>query len=481
MCFIDCSYSVLRDFLGADSLCGPAGVAPGTACDDGVAFSAAADRAVRPLCGEMAASWGAVAASGPSVCSVDSGCSVPAGAGGVAASGPGGVDLFRSSGSRYRCMGELVGYTLPRLHTGKSWFVDFSCWDPVAGRMRRKRYYLNRLRTARERYDRASELISVLTLRLRAGWNVWVRVESAREYTLLSEAVSLYRVYCERMAERGQLKRKSMFSYRTYLGMLMDWLEKRAVPVRYCWQLDEFLLSDFLEHILIDRESSARTRNNYWGWLSSFCSWMVRKGFLKENPAARIPKLREEPKRREALSEAELVCLREYLEVTDRYFLLACLMEYYTFIRPIELVQIRLEDISVSGQCVFVAGCVSKNRRDGMVGLNDRIIRLMLELRVFDHPGCCYLFGRGFRPSERRADGRIFRDYFMKVRAALHWGDEKQFYSLKDSGIRDLANAEGVVVARDQARHSDVSTTNRYLKGGGLTVHEETKHFRGAF
>lgn len=53
------------------------------------------------------------------------------------------------------------------------------------------------------------------------------------------------------------------------------------------------------------------------------------------------------------------------------------------------------------------------------------------------------------------------------------------FYSLKDSGIRDLANAAGIVVARDQARHADISTTNKYLQGKSLTVHEETKHFVG--
>ena len=55
------------------------------------------------------------------------------------------------------------------------------------------------------------------------------------------------------------------------------------------------------------------------------------------------------------------------------------------------------------------------------------------------------------------------------------------FYSLKDTGIRDLANSAGIVIARDQARHSDISTTNKYLKGEALPVHEETKHFEGLF
>lgn len=263
--------------------------------------------------------------------------------------------------------------------------------------------------------------------------------------------------------------------------MLTDWLRKRPTALKYCYQIDQYLLSDFLEHILIDRESSARTRNNYLGWLSSFCSWMMSKGYLKENPTAKIPKLKEEPKKRNALSAQEIKQLSAYLAKTNKHYLLACLFEYYTFIRPIELAQIKLEHISIADQKVFVPGAISKNKKDGMVGLNDTIIKLMIELRVFDHPGNCFLFGNGFRPSEKQAEGRIFRDYFMKLRAVLGWDDTKQFYSLKDSGIRDLANAEGIVVARDQARHSDISTTNKYLKGDNLTVHEETKHFKGAF
>ena len=63
------------------------------------------------------------------------------------------------------------------------------------------------------------------------------------------------------------------------------------------------------------------------------------------------------------------------------------------------------------------------------------------------------------------------------MRAALRWDDCYQFYSLKDTGIRDLANAAGVVVARDQARHSDITTTNKYIQKHG--VQEVTLGFEG--
>ena len=73
----------------------------------------------------------------------------------------------------------------------------------------------------------------------------------------------------------------------------------------------------------------------------------------------------------------------------------------------------------------------------------------------------------------------MFRRQWVKVRKALRWSSDFQFYSLKDTGIRDLANSEGIVIARDQARHTDISTTNKYLKGRDMPIHNETKNFKG--
>jgi hypothetical protein len=114
------------------------------------------------------------------------------------------------------------------------------------------------------------------------------------------------------------------------------------------------------------------------------------------------------------------------------------------------------------------------------VAINDDLIKMMIELDIFSYPGQYYLFGtRKFSPSGTKQMGRIFREEFFKVRKKLGLPECYQFYSLKDSGIRDLANSKGIVIARDQARHTDVKTTNKYLKGDSMVVHEEAKHFEG--
>uniref|UniRef100_UPI00259341E7 tyrosine-type recombinase/integrase n=1 Tax=uncultured Bacteroides sp. TaxID=162156 RepID=UPI00259341E7 len=192
-----------------------------------------------------------------------------------------------------------------------------------------------------------------------------------------------------------------------------------------------------------------------------------------------IKPLKEEDKKRTAISPEDLKRITKYLSENDPYYLLVCRMEYYTFIRPEELTNIKLCDINLKEQKILVASNISKNRRDGMVGLNDEIIKQMIDLHIFDNDTNCYLFSKGFKPGYKKITTRVIRDRFYKLRSVLKLPDTYLFYSFKDSGIRDLANSAGIVVARDQARHADISTTNKYLKGSSLTVHEETKHFVG--
>lgn len=374
----------------------------------------------------------------------------------------------------------IVDYTLPKLHTGKNWYVDFTCFDPADGKMRRKKYMLDSIEKVSDRRKRAAEIIANATARLRSGWNPWAEASTERQYTKLSEVVSLYIRYIEKLTSNNTLKKKTSYDYQSRMNMLLEYNSTRSIPIVYIYQFDQSYISDFLDYILLDRDSTARTRNNYRTWISAFCTWLQEKKYIDHNPTERIKALTEGEKLRSALNASDLARLKEYLAETNRYFLLACMMEYYTFIRPDELSNIRLSDINIKEQKVYISSTISKNRRDGMVGLNDSIIKLMIELETFNNPSHCYLFGKQFKPNATKSDSRIFREYFNKVRAFLRWPSCYQFYSLKDTGIRDLANSEGIVVARDQARHSDVATTNKYLKGDSLTVHEETKHFKGS-
>lgn len=373
-------------------------------------------------------------------------------------------------------LSEVLKFTYPKLHTGGKWYVDFYAYDPAEGKMRRKKYHLDNIEKIKERRKRANELIESLTKLLREGWSPWIDADSNRAYTLLEEALNKYEAFVERMP-----KYKTRKSYTSRLNILRKYNAQRLLPIRYVYQFDTAFVSDFLDYIYLDREVNPRTRNNYRQWCQSLAAFFIEKQYMKSNPVEVIKDIAEIGKKRQPLSAAMLKQLEAHLRESHPYFYLACMMVYYTFIRPEELSHITLGDISIKEQSVFVSAAVSKNKRDGKVGLNDKIIKFMIALGVFQFPNDYYLFGpKVTRPSATRGDSEMFRrKWNTLVRKGLGWSDCYQFYSLKDSGLRDLANSEGIVIARDQARHTDVSTTNKYLQGRDAPVHEETKHFKG--
>lgn len=370
--------------------------------------------------------------------------------------------------------GIVMDYTYPVYHDkGKKHYVDFKAYDPATGVMRRKKFHLDYIAKKSERKVYANKLISELAYRLSTGWNPWVDTKTYRGYTELNE---VFDRYLENIAITS--RQKTVHSYTSRVNVFREFLSSLSIEVKYVYQYNTQLIIDFLDWLLIDRRVVPRTRNNYKGWCNAFGEYLVSRKYIEKNPCEGIAKITEKPKKRKALSEGMLRQLSGYLMEHDKYFLLAVMMQYYTLIRPGELTNIRLRDFSIKKQSVFISGEISKNKRDGYVGVNETIINLMLDLGIFSHPGECYLFSKNFRPGMRKMGPDIFNKRWHSVRKIMKWDDCYQFYSLKDTGIRDLANEMGIVVARDQARHTDVATTNKYL-GRNDTVWNETKVFRG--
>ena len=377
-------------------------------------------------------------------------------------------------------MGGILGFTLPRLHHGKQWYVDFFAYDPAGDRMKRKKYMLDHIVGRSERCRMATLLMTRLTERLLQGWNPWIRDDSTRHMADFGFVLQQYRDYVSAMANKGTLKQKTAYDYLSRLKGLELYMQECRAGVRYAYQFDRSFVVDFLDYLVMDKDVSARTRNNYRAWLSAFASWMVERRYCGQNPVEGTHQLREKEKLRDAMPKEELARMRAYLYDKDnRSFLLACMMEYYTMIRPDELRHLHIGDISIKDREVRVPADVAKNRRERLIALNTKVLHLMLELRVFDAPSHYYLFGKDMKPGEDMIYLNAFRYEWNKMRKALRWPISYQFYSLKDSGIRDLANAHGVVVARDQAGHTDVAVTNRYLKQGRM-VPTEVKDFDGA-
>lgn len=377
---------------------------------------------------------------------------------------------LRSLGSS---LASLVGYTLPTLHKNGRWYIDFKALDPSTGILKRKKYYIKEGYSLRVKKALAGKMIALIMKKLDEGWTPWGKSDYSGSMVPFAECLDRYSAHAS--ASNRKITRAN---YLSRLKILKEYNLQLEHPILIAYQFDTVFCSGFLDWIYLDRANSARTRNNYRNWLYGFAEFLVLRYNLPSNPVKFIGKLKEEDKRRKDMSDAMLEKLSVYLGKNDKSFYLACMMEYYSFLRPNELSFVRVGDINVKNMTVFVHKEYSKNGKDATVPLNKKIILLMLDLGVLSFPASYYVFSSGCKPGTKYIGADQFNKRWKEIRAALGWSSCFQFYSLKDSGIRDLANAEGIVVARDQARHSDISTTNKYVQQHA--VHVCVKKFKGS-
>lgn len=194
-------------------------------------------------------------------------------------------------------------------------------------------------------------MMQAIMKQLRGGWNPWVNSDESRGYTLFEDCLENYLRYVSKMD-----RKKTINSYTSRVNILRTYIKTQLIPIKYVYQFDEIFVNDFLDWILLDRDSSPTTRNNYHGWCSGLAEYLISRKYIKTNPVEKIKLLKEDAKIRKDLSPTQLKQMVSYLKKEDPHFLLACYMEYFTFTRPTELTYLKVGDISIENQSIFVSG-----------------------------------------------------------------------------------------------------------------------------
>ena len=378
-------------------------------------------------------------------------------------------------------------FTMPKLHTGKEWYVGLYCLDPAEGKMRRKKFKINHISKKKSELRKyAADLINRLYEELRRGWNPWVTFESEASYATFDIAVEAYRRHMAKLVEEDIMREKTYKGYSSMLNNFLKWKDSLKVQRGYIYQMNPELCHKFIDWLWLDQGKSSTTRDNYVIWMRHFVKFLLQKQYLDKDPTISVSLLGKKhrgKKNRTVIPAPHMARLKEYLEQTNKHFLLACYILYYCFVRPKEMSYIKIGDISVKNGTLFIPGQVSKNRKDGVVTLPDKVIKLMIELDVFEYPNSYYLFGRKMKPTKEYQSDKQLRDFWTHyVKKNLKFPPEYKFYSLKDTGITDLIrdNAD-LVSVRNQARHHSLLMTDIYTPHDIQEANEYIRHRQAEF
>ena len=379
---------------------------------------------------------------------------------------------------------EIQGFTPPVLHTGNDWYIDFYAFDPAKGEMRRKKIKLNFIKRANERRKYAKDYMIRISEKLSLGWNPWIEQEQGNAYTLFKDIIDKYRTYIYKMLRDGNYRPETLKSYSSYLRNMELYNQGREIPITYIYQFNKDFCVMLLEEVYITRDNTAFTRDNYLGFLRSFSSYCVERNYLTKNPTEGISVIGRKGKKkiRTQLTKEELIKLTEYLKEKNPHFLLASYILYYCFIRPAEMSKLKLSNISLAKQTIFLPDTISKNKKDGTITLPAKVIHLMLDLNIFNMPSNCFLFSDGFRPGMKQKSEKMFRDWWSRhVRPDLKFPERYKFYSLKDTGITNMLRHYDTLSVRDQARHSSILMTDIYTPQDIQEANALIKNYEDAF
>lgn len=374
--------------------------------------------------------------------------------------------MFSHKPERSSAFNEILSFTYPKLHTGSCWYIDFMAFDPASGKLKRKRIKINNIGndTAKKKY--ASQLCHRLSSRLESGWNPWIQPEASPSYHTLEDVFSHYRNYITKLFNDGIYRKSTYDDYSSSLNILSKWNDKQKVPIRYIYQFDRNFCMRFLDYVYIERRNGPVTRNNYLVFLKSFSTFLVQYQYLNNKPTEGIGSFGRNVLRKERtiIPDSTMQRLHDWLEEHNRHFLLLCYFLHYMLIRPKEIALLKLSNINIRKQTIFIPDSISKNRKSAVVTMPAKIIHLMIELRSFDSPSDYFIFSDGFRPGKNWKSEKSYRDYWhRRIRPALKLPPEYKFYSLKDTGITAMLRAGcDALSVKEQARHSSLLMTDIY-------------------
>lgn len=368
---------------------------------------------------------------------------------------------------------KFLDYRPAHLVKGKgNWYVAYSATNPETGKLVVKRVKLNYIKSARQRKEYADELIKQINAKLVRGFNPFFH-ENGDRLVLLSDAIMDFLKARKRDVETKVIVSESFDVYKQHLRTFQTYVKDDC----FVFKIKELTINNFLDDIYIERGLTAMTRNAYLATLRMFFAHCIRRGYIVENPARDIKNLKKGAKFREAIPESVLQRIFNYLNVKgEKHYLLACYLLYSCFIRPSEICELKLSNISFKNQTIFISEIFSKNRKNQIVTIPINVARLMIDLEVYKYPSDYYLIGHDFKPAERKCTDKILRAKWLQVRRALQLPDKYQFYSLKDSGITKMLNIIDVAEVRDQARHSNIAITDCYTDRSTSKGNERIKH-----
>lgn len=381
----------------------------------------------------------------------------------------------------------------------KPWWVELGYRDPRDGKMKRKRYQEGffELRTKKERYAFAEELIKNLAGKLQRGWippdddkrNQIVYVDeleyhqAAEVYGRSRKANKNIRFYASEYINliKSTKAKKTFESYRGKIRLFIAWIEKKKLVDNHISTFSNAIILDFFDYLIIEKQLSGKTIQKYQVNISSFFKYLLTRKVILEQPVTgiEIPETSEDFAAVPFLDE-DLEKLLPVIKAEDPQLYMAAMLQYFCFIRPgNELLRLKIKQINFTAKTIFIPKDVAKRRTARIMDIPIQLYQILLEHGIQHFDKEMFLIGRTGRPGSLGIGYNTLRERFNKFRERLGFSQSYKWYSFKHTGAGKLLES-GATIAElmNQLGHTDIASTYRYIR---RHFGERSEHIRNNF
>lgn len=349
-------------------------------------------------------------------------------------------------------------YVPAQVSTGKIIRVFYYA-KTADGKLKRYVTKCNRGRNKAECLKRARMIAAELNLKLELGWSpdcpIDFNAASHKDCETFKSAIEKFLA-----TKSKELRPDSMRSYNSFCNYLSSYLtEKNLIDSAVC-DFSERQAKLLMEKI--GEEVGKLTFNNYLRFFTTFFLWCVEREYCSANPFDNIKKKKLDEKNRDVIPHDVRCKIQRYIMEQGMepyyYIMLLC---FRCLIRPKEILMLKFKMVDWENGVLNIPAEVAKNHKARVVALPKEIMDFLIQYKR--KPNDWYIFSTRYNPGTVLKNTRDIDKTWVEIRSACKLPMSYKFYSLKDSGITEMLEADvPSKLVKELADHHSLDMTEKY-------------------
>jgi integrase len=382
------------------------------------------------------------------------------------------IGMFKNYTEPFLSKGKAVktapkGSTKAKEEAKQNWFINFSFFNPVTGKMQRFRKTRdgNRIKDLDKKVAHFNALKAMYEELLSGGWNP-IDEESNAELRRTAIAITLvegrdlFKAYHQSKGSRPK-------SISTYLSKVNALIEHFGAETK-ANEITDFHITTFLNHQEATLGWIGTTYVNSKIALNNYFRYLTVNKYIPANPVTNTETRKKiKTESHQVFNEDDFKLIMDWLNQKDAYAALFCKSIYYTCIRPKELRHLQLKHMDMKKGTITVPANIAKNKKALPVSIDPSLMLELNKLQIDKQNPESYLFGStsNIIGSKRIGDNTPY-DHFQRCLKDLELlGRNYTLYSFKHtSNVKKFKSGWSLAEICAANRHSSIAETETYLK-----------------